>query len=276
MSNDIESTKPQGAGTITTQDLDEAGRRWCMSVNGFNYETQLAPSVVFAESRILKKIYGDDDEAYRKSLDNAARYFNVTPPVAGLILGATVAMEEQKGNDALDAVQDFKVGLMGPLSGIGDAVIWVMIPTIFGSMAAYMAQSGNLVGTFIYIAAMLVCSLGVKVKSWTWGYKFGANLFTTLADKVSAFSESMSVLGLTVVGALIPSVVKVTTPLAFSFGEVSLGLQEGVLDKILVALLPVCVTAVIYSLVKKGVSTNKIILGIIVVSLLCNALGILA
>ena len=264
-----------GSKVLTKKDLNRCGWRWCMSVNGFNYETQLAPSVVFAEADALKKIYGDDDEGYRKSLENAGRYFNCTPPVTGFLLGAGLAIEEEGKTEALGAVQDLKVGLMGSLSGIGDAILWVMIPTIFGSMAAYMAQEGNPVGGIIFALVMLVCSLGLKVKSWGWGYKFGSALITTLADKIAALSEAMSVLGLTVVGALIPSVIKIATPLAITVGDASFGLQEQLFDKILVGFLPIVVTAIVYALLKKKVSTNVIILGIIVVSWLGAAFGFL-
>lgn len=273
MSN--ESIGKRDNKVLTEKDLNKCGRRWCMSVNGFNYETQLAPSVVFAEADALKKIYGDDDEGYRASLENAARYFNATPPVAGFLLGAGLAIEEEGKTDALSAVQDLKVGLMGSISGIGDAVLWVMLPTIFGSMSAYMAQDGNPLGAFVFAAVMLVCSLGLKIKSWGWGYKFGSALITSLADKVAALSEAMSVLGLTVVGALIPSVVSVSTPLTFTIGEVSFGLQEQLFDALLTGFLPVVATVAIYALLKKKVSTNWIILGVIVVSWVCAAFGIL-
>ena len=46
---------------LTDKDIRKCAWRWCMSVNGFNYETQLAPSVVFSEADALKKIYRDDD-----------------------------------------------------------------------------------------------------------------------------------------------------------------------------------------------------------------------
>ena len=274
MSNEIAAA--QGTNKVLTEkDLNKCGRRWCMSVNGFNYETQLAPSVVFAEADALKKIYGDDDEGYRKSLENAARYFNATPPVTGILLGAGLAIEEEGKTEALSAVQDLKVGLMGSISGIGDAVLWVMLPTIFGSMSAYMAQDGNPLGAFIFAAVMLVCSLGLKIKSWSWGYKFGSALITTLADKVAALSEAMSVLGLTVVGALIPSVVSISTPLTFTIGEVTFGLQEQLFDALFTGFLPVLATVAIYALIKRKVSTNWIILGVIVVSWVCAAFGIL-
>lgn len=80
MSNATVAPEKTEGKVLTEKDLNKCGRRWCMSVNGFNYETQLAPSVVFAEADALKKIYGDDDEAYRKSLANAGKYFNATPP----------------------------------------------------------------------------------------------------------------------------------------------------------------------------------------------------
>ncbi len=273
MSND--AVKPAEGKVLTEKDLDKCGRRWCMSVNGFNYETQLAPSVVFAEADALKKIYGDDDEGYRKSLANAGKYFNATPPVSGFLLGAGLAIEEEGKTAALDAVQDLKVGLMGSISGIGDALMWVMMPTIFGSMAAYMAQEGNPLGAIIFGLVMLVVSLGVKIKSWSWGYKFGSAIITTLADKVAALSEAMSVLGLAVVGALIPSVIKVSTPLSIVVGDASFSLQEQLFDKILTGFLPIVATVLVYNLMKKKVSTNVLIIGIIVVSWVCAAFGIL-
>ena len=271
ISGDQGARKP----VLTSADLTKCGLRWFMSVLTFNYETQLACSVVFAEKHALRKIYQDDDEAYKKSLENQFRYFNITPPVAGFLLGAGLAMEDTRGTDALDAVQDLKVGLMGSLSGVADTIIWILVPTIMGSIAAYMAQAGNPVGMFIWLFVALFVVL-LKVKSWNIGYKFGAALITTLADKVSAFTEAASILGLTVVGALIPTVVKINTGLTFTMGDVSLGLQEGILDAILVGLLPVCATAIVYALVKRGVSMTWIIIGIVVLSCLGAATGVLA
>ena len=56
-----------------------------MGVNNFNYETQ-GPSVVWAFSKVLRKIYPDDDE-YVAALDNHFKYFNTTTAMAGMILG---------------------------------------------------------------------------------------------------------------------------------------------------------------------------------------------
>ena len=268
---------PDGSYTpvLTDKDLEKCGRRWKMAVNGFNYETQLAPSVIFAEADALKKIYGDDEEGYKKSLENAGRYFNATPPVSGLLLGAGLAIEDKWHNQGLDAVNDLKVGLMGSLSGIGDSILWTLIPTIMGSIAAYMAQDGNPVGMFLWLAVGLVI-FWWSLNNWKTGYKYGTSIITGLADKIPVFTEAMSILGLTVVGALIPTVVKLKLGLTFSMGEVSFGIQEGVLDKIMIGLLPCLATFIVYTLIKKKVNLIAIIVGIIAVCMVCSAFGILA
>lgn len=283
MSNEnTETTKvseqlPDGSYTpvLSDKDLEKCGRRWKMAVHGFNYETQLAPSVIFAEADALKKIYGDDEEGYKKSLENAGRYFNVTPPVGGLLLGAGLAIEDKWHTQGLNAVNDLKVGLMGSLSGIGDSILWTLIPTIMGSIAAYMAQDGNPVGIFLWLAVGLVI-FWWSINNWKTGYKYGTSIITTLADKIPVFTEAMSVLGLTVVGALIPTVVKLKLGVTFTMGEVSFGLQEGVLDKIMIGLLPCLATFIVYELIKKKVNLIAIICGIIAVCMVCAAFGILA
>ena len=62
----------------------------------------------------------------------------------------------------------------------------------------------------------------------------------------------------------------------FTYGEISLSLQEGVLDKIFPNLMAVIAAVVVYKLIKKGIKLNWIILGIIVISWICAAFGILA
>lgn len=259
---------------LTDKDLEKCGRRWKMAVMGFNYETQLAPSVIFAEADALRKIYADDEEGYKRSLENAGRYFNVTPPVGGLLLGAALAIEDKQHNQGLEAVNDLKVGLMGSMSGIGDSILWTLVPTVMGSIAAYMAQEGNPVGMFLWLAVGLVI-FWWSLNNWKTGYKFGTSLITTLADKIPVFTEAMSVLGLTVVGALIPSVVSITVGLTFTMGDVTLNFQEGILDMIMLGIMPVLATWIVYVLIKRRVNLIAIIVAIIVISMVCSAFGIL-
>ena len=42
------------------------------------------------------------------------------------------------------------------LAGLGDAIVWVLLPTVLGAIAGYQAQQGSLVGMFIAMAGNTV------------------------------------------------------------------------------------------------------------------------
>ena len=93
--------------------------------------------------------------------------------------------------------------------------------------------------------------------------------------EVNILTDAASILGLTVVGSLIYSAIKITTPITFAYGDITLALQTGVLDAIFPNLLAVIAAVIVYKLIKEGVKLNMIILGIIVISCVCSAFGIL-
>lgn len=64
----------------------------------------------------------------------------------------------------------------------------------------------------------------MRLKLFDIGYESGTRLITDMADQLRSITEAASVMGLTVVGSLISTAVKVYTPLEFTFGEVSMGL----------------------------------------------------
>ena len=244
---------------LTKKDLRRCALRSWINVNLFNYETQLGGAVAFAEAKALRKIYPDDDD-YQKSMMNQFKYYNTMPYFHGLLLGAGLAMEDKDGLEAMDAVQSLKVGLMGPLAGVGDSLGWILLPTIFGSIWCVLYA-------IFYIW---------RLSWWNYGYKLGANFISAIGNKLSAFTESASILGLFVVGAMIPSVVTMTTGLKFKYGDVSMNIQTDILDAILPCMLPLALTVVIYKLLKKGVKLTYIILGLLVLGCIGAATGILA
>ncbi len=79
---------------------------------------------------------------------------------------------------------------------------------------------------------------------------------SAIGSKLNAFTESASILGLFVVGAMIPSVVTMTTGLNFNYGDVSMNIQTDILDAILPCMLPLALTVVIYRLLKKRCKTD--------------------
>lgn len=109
------------------------------------------------------------------------------------------------------------------------------------------------------------------------GYYGGAELITSRKDQLNNIRDAVSVLGVIVIGALIPSLVKVTTPLAITVGDATQTIQS-ILDGILPALLPCLVTAMTYfGLTKiKGMNTVKMVWILIVVTILLSYFGIIA
>ncbi len=259
---------------LTRKDMFQCARRWLLGSSTFNYATQMAPTAVFSQMKALRKMYPDDED-YKKSLKNQFQYFNINPPMGCVLLGMTLAVEDHEGIDSLDTVQDMKVSLMGSISGIGDTIMWALIPTIFGSIASYMGLEGNPFGLMLYVAANLVIFV-LKFFLWDLGYNAGSALISGMSSQLNALTEAASVLGLTVVGALIATTVDINLGLNFTFGEVELNIQEDILNGIFPCILPIFATWGVYELIKKKVNLTWIILGIIVIGMLGAATGILA
>lgn len=104
------------------------------------------------------------------------------------------------------------------------------------------------------------------------GYRSGRKLATSFADKLGPITDAASILGLTVVGALIPSVVKYSTDLTFTMGEVNFALQD-MLDKILPCMLPLGIVGLSYWLLgKKNVNSTRLIFILIALGMLLGNL----
>ena len=158
---------------------------------------------------------------------------------------------------------------------IGGTLVWVLYPTIIGSISAYMGLQGNPTGAIIWLL-LNIFFLFFRFKLFDIGYDSGLKLVTALGDKLSVFTEAASIMGLTVVGALIPSVVKMQVALVFQTGKVKMPIQTQILDQIMPALLPVLLTFGIYKLISgKKLTVIQIIFGLIIVSLICSYFGIL-
>ena len=260
---------------VTQKDLNRTAARYnFMACNIFNYESQMGPAVAWAMAPVLRKIYKNDEE-YKAALNNHFNYYNSTTVMSSMILGATLAIEEKDGIQAKETVQSLKTSLMGPFAGVGDTLVWVLWPTIIGSISGYMAQQGNPLGAIVWLICNIIFWF-VKCKFFKVGYTSGTKLITNLGSKLSAFTEAASIMGLSVVGALIASSINITTALDFKVGEVALNLQTDVLDKIMPALLPVILTAVVYKLLgSKKWTATKLILLVIGIALVCSFFGIL-
>lgn len=275
MSDRISSNLISDTKKLSKKEKRNAAWRWSfIGSNNVNYGTLQGTGYAWSMARTLRKVYPNDDD-YVKAMEVEYEYFNITPYMGPLVVGADVALQEQQGTDSLEAVRSIKTSLMGPLSGIGDSLLWVLLPTIMGSISGYMALDGNPLGAIAWILINMLL-IWMRIKLFDIGYESGVRLITDMADSLTAVTEAASVMGLTVVGSLIATVVKVYTPLEFAFGEVSLSLQEGIFNQILPAILAVALTSFVYWLMeKKKWGFLKVIFLIIFISLVGSYFGIL-
>jgi PTS system mannose-specific IID component len=258
--------------TLRKQDINKVYFRNLFALQfGWNYEKMQGLGYAFVIMPVLKRLYANDPEKMKKALKTQLGYFNTTPAMSHLIIGADMALEEELGIEAEEAVIGLKTGLMGPFAGVGDTLFVAIYRAIVFSIASYIALEGNAIGLIIPILAC--CGVMFVRYKFTWlGYNSGRKLAVGFADRISAITEGASILGLTVVGALIPSVIKYQTDLTFALGEVSFSLQE-MLDKILPCMIPLGIVIFSYWLLgKKKITSTKLIFILIAIGMILGNL----
>ena len=236
------------------------------------------PPVVAALGPILRKIYKDDDK-YRRVMEEHYSFFNTNTYTANIVLGATVAMEEKAAEEddfeeSRKAVTSIKMGLMGPLAGVGDSIFFVIPITIFGAIAAYMALQGSPLGMLLGLAFSFAI-LFLRKKMFDLGYSQGSKFVGQLAGQLKNLTNSANIRGMSVVGALISSIMSVEVPLVFQQGKVVAKVQT-TLDSIMPCLVPAALVAFVYWLLgRKGMTSTKVILIVLLIAFIGFNTGIL-
>lgn len=232
--------------------------------------------VVLALGPVLRKIYRDDD-AFRQAIDSHFAFFNTNPWIGNIIMGATIAVEETHDTSHMQetraAVSSIKTGLMGPLAGIGDAVLFIIPMTIFGALAGYMAQEGSALGILF---GVVYCGVSLCIRRWMlfMGYQQGNKFVSSLSGQLKNLTHSASILGLMVVGALISTTISVNIPLVFTQGDVEVGLQD-TLQQIMPNLVPALLVFLVYWLLgKKNFTSAKAIALLIIIAFAGYLIGL--
>ena len=267
------------AGKMTQKDLNKMAWRSLLLQASFNYERMQACGFLYSILPGLKKAHKDSDEDMSLAMKDHLEFFNTHPFLVTFIMGLVVAMEENK--EDRNTIRAIKVATMGPLGGIGDALFWLTALPIFAGLGASFAMEGNIAGTIIFLVGINVLHFGLRFFLMNYGYKTGVSAITTLKEKTKKLSHGASILGLTVVGGLIASMVSLKTTIVITAGAAEVVLQEAIFDAIMPALLPALYTFFVYKLLKSGKSPVAIIfitIGIFVglsllASLLTNMLG---
>lgn len=269
---------------LTKKDIDKAAWSYIFFAQATqNFERMMGLAFCHVVEPILKKLYKNDPEEYKRALQRHMQFYNTEPQLGALIPGITIAMEEAraKGEDVSEElIVNTKNALMGPFAGIGDSMIIGTYSPILLSIAMSMCiNDGNPVGPLFFCVVWLITIVGLQWYLFHKGYSMGigaANLFfknKSLADKITT---GLTMMGLIVIGGVASTTVSAKIAYQFVSGDMVLGIQDQIFDKIMPGVLPLILTlAVWYLMDKKKWSATKIILAIVVFSAIMVALGIM-
>ena len=103
----------------------------------WTYYKQMNLAFCLMVAGMLKKIYHGRPDDYAAALRRHAAFFNITVQFAPFVGGIAMAMEERvaRGEIEPDSVNDVKAALMGPLSGIGDAIFLTTIRVVAAALS---------------------------------------------------------------------------------------------------------------------------------------------
>ena len=145
---------------LTKKDVNKVIARWYVSNEmALNFERMQSIAFTYSLVPALKKLYPNKEDMI-PVLQRHMELFNTNATAGGLILGTTLAMEEEIANNPEsmpgEAVIAVKTGLMGPVAAFGDSFSAGTLTTLFILAACSVAQEGSMMGLFILFLGSMV------------------------------------------------------------------------------------------------------------------------
>ena len=260
----------------------------------------------------IKKLYTTKEDR-SAALKRHLEFFNTHPYLASPVLGVTLALEEERANGApVDdvAIQGVKVGMMGPLAGVGDPVFWFTVRPMLGALGASLALSGNILGPILFFLFWNIIRWSFMWFTQEFGYRTGSKITDNLGGGLlQKITKGASILGMFVLAALVQrwvsikfqpivSTVKLDNGAFIDWNSLPAGaegihqaliqMQSGLalnqekvttlqnnLDQLIPGLVPLLLTFLCMWLLRKKVSPILIILGLFLVGILGHVIGLL-
>lgn len=278
----------------------------------WNYERMQNLGWAYAMTPAIKKLYTKkEDQA--AALERHLEFFNTHPYVASPILGVTLALEEERANGAeIDdtAIQGVKIGMMGPLAGIGDPVFWFTVRPILGALGASLAQSGNIMGPIIFFLGWNAIRMAFLWYTQEFGYKAGSEITKDMSGGIlQDITKGASILGMFILAVLVQRWVSINftvdlpakqlsegayivfpegtvtgTELQGILGDALSGLSlyptqaqtlQGQLNSLIPGLMGLLLTFLCMHLLKKKVTPITMIIGLFIVGILARFFNIM-
>ena len=183
----------------------------------WNYERMQNGGWAFSMIPAIKKLYPKKEDQIA-ALKRHLEFYNTHPYVSAPVIGVTLALEEGRANgEPIDdvAIQGVKVGMMGPLAGVGDPVFWFTVRPILGALGASLALGGSILGPILFFVLWNVIRLAFLWYTQEFGYKAGASISSDLSGgMLGKVTEGASILGMFIIGALVERWVSISfTPI---------------------------------------------------------------
>lgn len=278
--------KSQAPEEITKKDVTKAYLRWHFANEiPHTFERYLAPSLLYGMMPVLRKLYKDPEQlkaAYKRQL----LFFNTQLSWGGgVITGLMSSMEQQRAEEEYenkeilmqdDLMYNTKAGLMGALAGIGDAIDSGTVQYIFIAIAVPWAQDGSPLGAIFPFVCFALYQVLLGVFFARQAFSMGRNATGLMQSTgVQTAIETLSVLGLFMMGILAGNYVKVSSALKFDISGREFVIQD-ILDQIVPGILPLAVVMGVYWFYnKKGLKVTQALLWLTGILIILAAVGIL-
>ncbi|MBE6469636.1 MAG: PTS system mannose/fructose/sorbose family transporter subunit IID [Coriobacteriaceae bacterium] len=264
----------------TQKDLNSVSLRSLLLFQaGWNYERMQNTGYLWVILPTLRKIYGDKSpELQEMARLHCSTFFNTTNFLSNIVHGVDLALEAEDGVDSKDAVAGLKTGLMGPLASIGDSIFGALLPTVFGALAANMAMQGQPWGILIWVVVNLFIDW-FRCAQTRVAYDQGIKLVTTMSDKLNAITDAACVMGVFMVGALVATNVglsfDIRPEIVTEAGSIVIDIPN-ICNMIMPKLVPAVLVGFVYWLLgKKGMTSTKAIIIVLIITVALGACGVL-
>ncbi|OMI11053.1 PTS mannose transporter subunit IID [Bacillus paralicheniformis] len=253
-------------------------------LGSFNFERVQALGYCYVMIPAIKKLYGPGAKR-SEALQRHLEWFNTHPWLTAPILGVTAAMEEEMANNKkidAKAINGMKIGLMGPLAGVGDPIFWGTLRPVLAALGASLALSGNIAGPLLFFFLINTIRLSTKYYGLKYGYVKGMEILQDLVgNRIQKLTEGASILGLFVMGALVSKWTTINIPIVVSrikddAGKVDVQTVQNILDSIMPGVLPLGLTLLAAWMLRKGVNPLLMIFGIFIIGIVGYWAGFLA
>lgn len=269
---------------LTRSDLFKMFLRSNLQQASFNYERIHGLGFCYDMVPAIKRLYPLKEDQVA-ALKRHLVFFNTTPAVCGPVIGVTAAMEEARANGAdIDegAINSLKVGLMGPLAGVGDPLVWGTLRPITAALGASLALSGNIMGPLLFFIIFNAVRLAMKWYGLQYGFTKGVSIVKDMGGNLlQKLTEGASILGLFIMGVLVTKWTSINVPLVVSEtpmpdGNVATMTVQNILDQLCPGLLALGLTLLMMKLLKRKINAIWLIFSLFGVGILGYWLGILS